>query len=268
MPSRLEHGRSSDCRAGDDHGDPPGVLFLPIAGNLLIGDGVLYSWDQESGFREANHLPLEAWTEKSRLAESGLVHVRAMIYFAIWSALAIYYFPWQRRNRTKRATRRSPIGLQWWSGPAVMAFCGATSFAAFDWVMSLAPMWFSTMFGVYIFAGSVLSAHCAIAVGSYVLQKQGAMRDEVTIEHYHDLGKADLWIHLFLDLHRIQPIHADLVWQHSGRNRVVLSPPDTGIWGTLALSPDFLPLDAAVCGTMSRHVRRNPRWCSVGPSTF
>ena len=50
-------------------------------------------------------------------------------------------------------------------------------------------MWFSTMFGVYIFAGSVLSAHSAIAVVTYLLQSRGAIRDEVTVEHYHDLGK-------------------------------------------------------------------------------
>ncbi len=102
--------------------------------------------------------------------------------------LAVYYYRGsveQDQTGDKSITDR----LQYWSGPAVMLFCGATSFAAFDWVMSLAPMWFSTMFGVYLFAGSVLAAHCVIAVGSYVLQEQGAMRDEVTIEHYHDLGK-------------------------------------------------------------------------------
>jgi hypothetical protein len=74
-----------------------------------------------------------------------------VIYFAIWSALALFYY---RGSINQDATGDKAITdkLQYWSGPAIMMFCGATSFAAFDWVMSLAPMWFSTMFGVYIFA--------------------------------------------------------------------------------------------------------------------
>ena len=49
--------------------------------------------------------------------------------------------------------------MQYWSGPGD-AFAGTTTFAAFDWVMSLTPMWFSTMFGVYLFgkySGNALS---------------------------------------------------------------------------------------------------------------
>ena len=92
--------------------------------------------------------------------------------------------------------------LQWLSGPAVMVFSLTTTLAAFDWVMSLDPMWFSTMFGVYIFAGSVLAAHCAVAVGSYLLQSKGALRDEITVEHISRPGKVDFWIRVLLDLHR------------------------------------------------------------------
>ncbi len=80
---------------------PLGVLFLPILLTLLIGNGTLYSWDQE-GFREANHLPLEAWTEKSRWLNQGWFTVRAIIYFAIWSAPCDLLLPRQRRARRDR----------------------------------------------------------------------------------------------------------------------------------------------------------------------
>ena len=53
------------------------------------------------------------------------------------------------------------------------------------------------MFGVYLFAGSILSAHCLICVSAFLLQKKGAMRDEVTVEHYHDLGKLIFGFTLF-----------------------------------------------------------------------
>lgn len=235
---------------------PLGVLFLPIVVTLLMGDGTLYNWDKV-GYAEANHLPAAAWAEKSRWLSQGWFTIRAILYFAIWSALAIYYFRGsveQDETGEKAITDR----LQYWSGPAVMAFCGATSFAAFDWVMSLAPMWFSTMFGVYIFAGSVLAAHCAIAVGAYVLQSKGAMRDEVTVEHYHDLGKFMFgfilfWIYIafsqfLLIWYGNIPEETEWFYHRLG-----------GSWGVLGLVLIFFHWMLPFAGTMSRHVRRNPK---------
>ena len=128
-----------------------------------------------------------------------------------------------------------------------MLFCGATTMASFDWVMSLSPMWFSTMFGVYIFAGSVLAAHCTIAVVSFVLQKQGAMRDEVTIEHYHDLGKfifgfVFFWTYIAFSQYMLiwyGNIPEETEWFYHRQ---------VGAWGMFGLGSDFLPLDAAVRG--------------------
>jgi hypothetical protein len=138
-----------------------------------------------------------------------------------------------------------------------MLFCGATTFAAFDWVMSLEPMWFSTMFGVYIFAGSVLAAHCAITVGAYTLQKQGAMRDEVTIEHYHDLGKyifgfIFFWTYIAFSQFLLiwyGNIPEETTWFYTRQ---------LGSWGGLALVLIFFHWMLPFLGTMSRHVRRNP----------
>ena len=60
---------------------------------------------------------------------------------------------------------------------------------AFDWIMALNPHWFSTIFGVYYFAGALLSALSAIVLLSLALQKRGLIGDVVNHEHYHDLGK-------------------------------------------------------------------------------
>ena len=147
--------------------------------------------------------------------------------------------------------------MQFWSGPAVILFAGTSTLAAFDWVMSLSPMWFSTMFGVYMFAGGILSAHCAIAAGCYILQRHGALRDEVTVEHYHDLGKyifgfIFFWTYIAFSQYM-------LIWYGN-------IPEETewffhrqeGAWGTLSLALIFLHWMLPFAGTMSRHVRRNP----------
>ena len=172
---------------------PLAVLFLPILVTLLIGNGILYRWDQVAAesvtaYEVGNHLDESMWGRKASYLNQWFFTVRAVVYFAVWSFLALFFF---RNSTTQDETGEKAITdkMQWWSGPSVMAFCACLSFAAFDWVMSLSPMWFSTMFGVYLFAGAILSAHCAIAAGSFLLQKKGALKDEVTVEHYHDLGK-------------------------------------------------------------------------------
>lgn len=235
---------------------PLAILFLPIIGSLLFGEGTLYRWD-DPNYAVEHNLPLAVWAEKTRWLAPGWFTIRAFTYFAIWSFLAIYYYRGsveQDETGDKSITDR----LQYWSGPAVMLFCGATTFAAFDWVMSLAPMWFSTMFGVYLFAGSVLAAHCVIAVGSYVLQQQGAMRDEVTVEHYHDLGKlmfgfVFFWTYISFSQYLLiwyANIPEETVWFYD-RQR--------GSWGMLGLVLIFFHWMLPFAGLMSRHVRRNPK---------
>ena len=63
------------------------------------------------------------------------------------------------------------------------------TFAAFDLLMSLDPHWFSTIFGVYIFAGCVISIHATIILIAVGLQSKGMLKESITTEHYHDLGK-------------------------------------------------------------------------------
>ncbi|MFK8113841.1 MAG: hypothetical protein AB8B91_16690, partial [Rubripirellula sp.] len=215
---------------------PLAILFLPVLFSL-IGDGSLYSWDA-SNFQEANHIPERVWSEKSRWLSPGWFVLRAIIYFAIWAVLALRYYRGsleQDETGEKAVTDR----LQYWSGPAVMAFCGATTFAAFDWVMTLAPMWFSTMFGVYLFAGSVLSAHCVLAVASYILQSKGAMRDEITIEHYHDLGKLIFGFVFFWTYIAFSQFL--LIWYANiPEEQEWFFHRQEGVWGTIALALIFL----------------------------
>lgn len=234
---------------------PMAILFIPVVGSLWMGEGILYKWDNP-GYGAEHGIPEEVWTEKLRWLDEGWFAARTVGYFTVWTLLALFFF--------KNSVRQDQTGdkaitdkMQYWSGPAVMLFAGTTTFAAFDWVMSLAPMWFSTMFGVYLFAGSILGAHCLLAVASFVLQKTGAMRDEVTVEHYHDLGKlifgfVFFWTYISFSQYL-------LIWYGN-------IPEETewfyvrqlGTWGGVALVLIFLHWMLPFAGTMSRHVRRKP----------
>jgi hypothetical protein len=69
------------------------------------------------------------------------------------------------------------------------AFGLTLTFAAFDWLMSLEPGWFSTIFGVQYFAVGAVSSLATLVVVLYLLVRSGALADAVTVEHFHDLGK-------------------------------------------------------------------------------
>ena len=234
---------------------PLGILFVPVLCTFLFGDGILYRWHTE-GFGEKHHIPKDVWETKTIWLNAGGFTLRAIIYFAILGGLAIYFF---RNSVEQDETGEKAITdrLQYWSGPAVIAFAGTSTLAAFDWVMSLAPMWFSTMFGVYMFAGGILSAHCAITVVCYIFQKKGAMRDEVTVEHYHDLGKyifgfIFFWTYISFSQYM-------LIWYGNIPEETEwIFHRQQSAFGIAGLALIFLHWIVPFCGTMSRHVRRNP----------
>ncbi|OYP31597.1 hypothetical protein [Rhodopirellula sp. MGV] len=233
---------------------PLAILFLPILFSLFF-EGRLFVWT-DPNFASAHGLDAKMWATKTSFLNAPFFIARSVLYFLIWGGLAVYYW---RGSTTQDETgeRAATDRMQYWAGPAVMLFALTTSFAAFDWGMSLAPMWFSTMFGVYIFAGAILSAHCLITVVSYVLQRHGAMKDEITVEHYHDLGK---YIFGFI-----------VFWTYIGFSQYLLiwygnMPEETewffarqrGVFGGLSIALILLHWLVPFLGTMSRHIRRRP----------
>ena len=73
--------------------------------------------------------------------------------------------------------------------PMGVFFFISLTFAGLDWQMSLDPHWYSTMYGVYTFAGAFLAFLAFLTFTIIRLQDQGYLRNIVSIEHYHDLGK-------------------------------------------------------------------------------
>ena len=74
--------------------------------------------------------------------------------------------------------------------PAAILLFGVTiTFFAFDWLLSLNPTWYSTIFGVYIFAGTALFNMASLILVSLALRRSGLLGDAVNVEHFHDMGK-------------------------------------------------------------------------------
>ena len=114
--------------------------------------------------------------------------VRGIAYLLLWCLIALAYFRWSRRQDEDHDPRHT-LRMQSLAAPSLLLFAGTLTFAAFDWLMSLEPTWFSTIFGVIIFSGSAVSILALTILIGLSLHKRGLVGEAINIEHFHDLGK-------------------------------------------------------------------------------
>ncbi len=159
------------------------LLFAPLAIWAAMGHGTLWSWADPAVAQASPAIAAKAaWLNGPFFA------LRCVVYFGIWTLLG----RWLHKNSVAQDTARdaAPIlALELRAAPAMVVYALSVNFAAFDLLMSLSPTWYSTIFGVYIFAGSVLSFFAATVLLLRFFQSRGVLRNAVTVEHYHDLGK-------------------------------------------------------------------------------
>ncbi len=113
---------------------------------------------------------------------------RGVAYLLIWSLIALAYFGWSRRQDTDRKPQHT-VRMQSLAAPSLILFAGSLTFAAFDWLMSLEAAWFSTIFGVIVFAGSAVSILAVTIIIGLSLYQRGLVGDAINIEHFHDLSR-------------------------------------------------------------------------------
>lgn len=159
------------------------VLFLPVLVPILLGNYALYEWADPAAVAK-DHL-LE---HKSPYLNVPFFAIRCVFYFAAWWLLTRFFL----RRSVEQDQSGDPsltTRMERFSYPGLLLFAVTVTFAAFDWLMSLEPRWFSTIFGVYYFAGSIVAGIAAITLAAAALQASGRLTMSVTTEHYHDLGK-------------------------------------------------------------------------------
>ena len=154
------------------------LLFVPI---LLIRHH-LYAWmDIPPG-----HEP--ALDSKRAYLNWGFFLGRAVLFLGFFAAAALAL----RRFSVRQDKDGNPRFTIWMRKAAFISlpmFALCLPFGAFDWLMSLNYTWFSTMFGVYIFAGAAGSSMSLLVLVITALRQAGYLKDVVTLEHYHIMGK-------------------------------------------------------------------------------
>ena len=160
--------------------------FLPV----LYGMEKLFKWLPNHYYWkthdfEADHLIQH---KLAYLNEESFIF-RALLYFVLWNIISIYiYYNSIKHDRTGEIKILENLRYFCMSPMGVFFFISLTG-AGLDWHMSLDPHWYSTMFGVYTFAGAFLAFLAFLTFTIIRMQDQGYLKGIVSTEHFHDLGK-------------------------------------------------------------------------------
>jgi hypothetical protein len=142
---------------------------------------------------------LYVWTDASLVASDDVLRakhlylntpfflIRAAFYFLVWNAIVYFLNAWsleQDRTGAPGLSRR----MQRLSGGGLVAYGLTVTFASFDWLMSLEPHWFSTIYGVLMIGGQGLSALAFLIVVLVWLSRRPPLDRIVVAAHFHDLG--------------------------------------------------------------------------------
>jgi hypothetical protein len=163
-----------------------GALTLPLLALLfvpfLFGIPVLYAWARPEEIATS-----ELLQEKLLYLNEPFFIVRAVLYFSIWSGLALLLSRWSRAHDTT-AQRGIVARLQGLSGAGLVLYAVTLTFAVTDWGMSLDYSWFSSVYGMRFVAGQGLTTFALLIVLLALLRRQQPWTEIIKPGIFHDLG--------------------------------------------------------------------------------
>jgi len=239
---------------------PLAVLFIPVLVGIFTGN--LHQW---YGFVHGpepsdEHLG-RVWHIKHTYFSTPFFLARIALYFAVWIGYSVAMRNW--------STRQDAVGgivltkkMQWWAPSGVLLLGLTTTFFAFDILMSLQYTWFSTIFGVYFWAGGIRGS---LAFGVLVvlsLRVAGYLRNTITMEHLHDVAKLMFAFTVFWAY--IALAQYFLIWYGN-------MPEETqfyllrrnGAWYTLSILLPILYFVVPFFLLLPRAYKRSPFWLAI-----
>jgi hypothetical protein len=158
------------------------ALFLPV----LVFMAELYSWTSDDAPHSAEVLHLIE--HRAPYMNTPFFIARAVLFFAVWIGLAELMLYWSSESDygadpelTKKQRTVAAMGLP--------IYALTTTFASFDWLMSLEPAFYTTSFGVYFFAGSFLAGLSAVTIVLRRASRHPSLEKLVSTSHFVSLGR-------------------------------------------------------------------------------
>ena len=156
------------------------LAFLPVA----FGVRELYPWARPE--LVAND---EILQHRAPYLNISFFYVRAAIYFVLWSALAYLISGWSRKQDSAPGDEGLAIRMQRLSGGGLLLYGITLFFASVDWLMSLDPHWYSTIYGILMLGGQGLASMAFTLTVMVLLSRTAPLAGVFRANHLHDLGK-------------------------------------------------------------------------------
>ncbi len=157
-------------------------LFVILVIPLFFGMHDLFSWTHHSDVAKDPVLQ-----NKEIYLNVPFFIVRSLFILLLWTCF--YWFITRNsrkqdltgeQNLTQKNIRLSAI--------FILIFAFTASFFSFDWLMSMEPHWYSTIFGVYFFADAAWVGFAVLTLSAVILYQKGYLSDKITKDHFYSLG--------------------------------------------------------------------------------
>jgi len=221
------------------------VLFLPIAFGLKD----IYPW-----MNPAVVAASEALQKKAGYLSQDKFILRTYIYFTLWSIWIFSICHQSTKQDREKSVRQMYIASRF-SAPGLILAIVVGTLACYDWLMSLEPTWFSTIFGLYIIAGGALTFFSIVTLVALGFRRAGILKNSITVEHYHDLGK---WLLAMTAFYTYMAFSQYLlIWYANIPEETQFYRHRMGGWLAISLTMPFIRFIVPFYTLLSRPVKRN-----------
>jgi hypothetical protein len=165
------------CEAGCRTLPYMAILLIPV----LLSIPILYPWARPDAVHNANI------QTKTAYLNLPFFLARAVVYFSVWTYYGWYLSKWSA-EQDETGDDRLSSRMRAVSAPGLVVFTFVTTFAFIDWIMSLEPNWFSTIYGLMFLVGQVLESFALVIALVIVLSNLSPLKEVLTTQHLHDLG--------------------------------------------------------------------------------
>ena len=159
------------------------LAFIPVA----IGVHYLFPWARPE--EVASDAILQ---HRAPYLNASFFYVRAALYFLIWTGITNTLSAWSRRQDSAPHDTALAIRMQRLSGGGLLIYGVTLFFASVDWLMTIDPHWYSSIYGILMLGGQGLGSMAFTIVVFVLLARTEPFAHVFKADHLHDLGKLTL----------------------------------------------------------------------------
>lgn len=234
------------------------LLFVPIA--VGVATHSIYEWTQLIGKDDAVN-----WRADSGYLTPLWFIIRAVLYFVLWGVMAYFLNKWslqQDQTDDFDTALKMAEDSSKFSGPTMVFYVLVVSFAAIDWVMTLDPHWYSTIWGLLFATGWALSCFCFSVALLAVLANKAPMNRVLGSRHFQDIGKLMLALVMVWAYFNFSQFL--IIWSGNlpEETRWYLTRME-GTWGVIGILLIVFHFAFPFLVLLNRDLKRNAKWLAA-----